>query len=102
MDQLDGHLENLAASSTNSHAALHQLVAATTEQYANIKAATPSKPSPRSTPKNTNPISPNEKRVMEKRILILQSAVKNKWKVGGVLIHTRSRRLLRPRQRQLR
>ena len=71
MDQLDGHFDNLAAASTNSHATLDQLDAATTEQYAKIKATldnlatdAPIKPAPRSTPKNTNPLSPTEKRVM--------------------------------------
>ena len=75
---------------TNSHAELDQIAAATTKQYAritaaldNLAAAAPSKPAPRSTSKNTNSLSPTEKRVVEKRILTLQSAVKNKWKVGG-------------------
>ena len=90
MDQLDGHFNNLVEASTNSHAALDQISSATTEQYANIKAAldnlaatVPRNPDPRSTPKNTNPLSSTEKRVVKKRTLILQSAVKNNWKVGG-------------------
>ena len=90
MEHLDGHFDNLAAASTNSHAVLDQTAVATTEQYASITAAlenlasaAPSKPSTRSTPKTTNPLSPTEKRVTEKRIITLQSAVKNKWKVGG-------------------
>ena len=49
----------------------------------NLAAAAPSKPAPISTPRNTNPLPPTEKRVAEKRILILQYAVKNKWKVRG-------------------
>ena len=65
MEQLDGHFDNLAAASTNSHMALYQLAIATTEQYAritsaleNLASAAPSKPSPQSTPKTTNPLSP--------------------------------------------
>ena len=49
----------------------------------NLAAAVPSKPAPISTPSNTNPLSPTKKSVTEKRILILQYAVKNKWKVRG-------------------
>ena len=49
----------------------------------NLAAATPNKPDPRATLRNTDPPPPTEKRAMEKRILILQSAVKNKWKFGG-------------------
>ena len=45
--------------------------------------AAPSKPAPRSTPRNTNPLSPTKKRILEKRILNLQLDVKNNWKVGG-------------------
>ena len=108
IDQLDGYFDNLAAASTNSHAAHEQIAAATKEQYAritaaldNLTAAANIKPSPRSTPNTTNPLSPTEKRVMEKIILTLQSAVKNKWKVGGVLLNTRSRRLRGPQQRHL-
>ena len=90
MEHLDGHFDNPVAASTNSHRELDQISDATTEQYArttaaldNLAAAAPSKPAPRSTPKNTNPLSPTEQHVMEKWILTLQSAVKNKWKVGG-------------------
>ena len=68
MEQLDGHFDNLVAVSTNSHAALDQLASATTEQYAritaaldNLAAASPSKPAPRYTPKNTNPPPPHRK-----------------------------------------
>ena len=85
LEQLDGQFNNLASATTNNPVALDQLAAATTEQYAEIKAAldnltvaVPSNPTPRSTPRKTNPLSLTEKRVMEKRVLILQSAVKNK------------------------
>ena len=84
MEQLNSHFNNLVGASTNSHTALDHLVASTTEQYANIKAAlynlaaaAPSKPALGSMPKNTNPLSPTKNLVIEKRILILQSAVKN-------------------------
>ena len=39
LEQLDGHFDNLAPAATNSHALLDQTFAATTEQYAEIKAA---------------------------------------------------------------
>ena len=85
LEQLGSHFGNLASAATNSHAALDQLAAATTEQYENIKsalenlvAAAPNKPYPIATPRNTNPLSSTKKRVMEKWILILQSAIKNK------------------------
>ena len=51
-------------------------------------ATAPNKPSHRATLRNTDPLPPTKKRIMEKRILILQSAVKNKWKEilkGGIL-----------------
>ena len=90
MEELDGYFDNLASAATNSHAALDQLATATAEQYADIKvaldklaAAAPNKPAPRATPRNTDPLPPTKKRMMEKWILILQSAVNNKWKVGG-------------------
>ena len=73
----------------NSHAALDQMSAVTTEQYVvtkaaleNLMSAAPNKPAPRATPRNTDPLPPTEKCVIEKRVLILKSAVKNKWKVG--------------------
>ena len=90
MEHLDGHFDNIAAASTNSHAALDQLAADTTEKYAritaaldNLAAAAHINPAPQSTPKTTSPLSPIEKRMLEKRILTLQSGVKNKRKVGG-------------------
>ena len=67
MEQLDGHFDNMEVASTNSHAAIDQISSATTEQYAKIKsslenlaAAPPSKPSPISTPNNTNLLSSTE------------------------------------------
>ena len=90
MEELDSHFDNLTAVSTNRHAALDQLVSATREQYTritatldNLVAAANSKPSPRSIPRTTNPLSPTEKCVIVKIILTLKSAVKDKWKVGG-------------------
>ena len=91
LEQLDGHFDNLVLAATNSHAALDQIAATTTtEQCVDIKAAlenlasaATNKPAPRSKPRNTNPLPPTKKRVMEKWILILQSSVNNKWKVGG-------------------
>ena len=83
MEELDGHFDNLVKASTNIHAALDQLAAATKEQCMRIMAALYNlaatakiKPSPQSTPKTTNPLSTTEKCVMEKKIITLKSAVK--------------------------
>ena len=90
MAQLDIHFDNFAVDSTNIHTSLDQLAITIMEQYVritdaleNLAATKPSNPAPISTPKATNPLSPTEKRVMKKRIITLQSVVKNKWKVKG-------------------
>ena len=89
LELLDGQCYALAASSSTSNAALYQLAAATTQHYAEIKtaltnlsAATAATPTPRRNDGTRTGSLPSDQREREKRILILQAAIKNKWKVG--------------------
>ena len=82
---LNGQFDTLAAASSTSNAALDQLAAATTQQYLEIKAALTNLAAAK-TIRNAGTRTgtlPTDQRETEKRILILQAAVKNKWKVGG-------------------
>ena len=95
LELLDSQFDALAAASSTSNAALDHLSAATTKQYEEIKAAlTKISATTAATPATTaaTPTSnitagkitgslPYNQRKTEKRILILQEAVKNKWKV---------------------
>ena len=80
----------LAATSSTSNALLDQLAGTTTQQYAEIKAAltnlsaaTAATPTPgRNFSTKTGSLSADQPET-EKRIIILQAAVKNKWKLGG-------------------
>ena len=87
LELLDGQFDALAAASSTSNAALDQLAAATTQQFLEIKAAltnlSAATPAPiRNSGTRTGSL-PSDQRETEKRILILQAAVKNKWKVRG-------------------
>ena len=90
LELLYGQFDDLEAASSTSNAAPDQLAAATTQQYAEIKAALTNllaAKSPTPTPSRNSSTRtgslPSNQREMEKSILILQAAVKNKWKVGG-------------------
>ena len=81
---------------TNSNAALEQLTTATTNQYAEIKAAlyrltsaTPTGAATLATVSNRSALPLTEKQPYEKRIQLLQSAIRNKWvpKTGFFSIH---------------
>ena len=97
LELLDGQFNVLATASSTINAALDHLAAATTKQYAEIKAALPNlsaataatpavtaaTPTYNRTAGTRSGSLPSDQRETEKRILILQAAVKNKWKVGG-------------------
>ena len=97
LELLDGQFDTLAAASSTSNAALDHLAAAITKQYAEIKAsltnlsaATAATPAATATTPTSNRTAgtrtgslPSDQRETEKRIIILQAAVKNKWKVRG-------------------
>ena len=90
LELLDGQFDALAAASSTSNAAMDHLAAATTKQYAEIKvalknllAATAATPTPSRTASTRNGSLTSDQREADKRILILQAAVKNKWKSGG-------------------
>ena len=97
LELLDDQFDALAAASSTSNAALNHISAAATKHCAEIKsaltnlsaataatpAATIATPTP-NRPSGTRTGSlPSTHRDTEKRIIILQAAVKNKWKVGG-------------------
>ena len=90
LELLDGQFDALMAALSTSNAALYQLAAATTQQYAEIKAVLTNLSaatdcllsSSRNDGTRTGSL-PSDQRETEKSILILQAAVKNKWKVGG-------------------
>ena len=97
LELLGGQFDALAAASSTSNAAMDHLAAATTKQYAEIKAAlknlsaatvatpadTAATPTPSKTACTRTGSLSFDKCELEKRIPILQAAVKNKWKVGG-------------------
>ena len=97
LDLLDGHFDTLAAALSTSNAAIDHLAAATTKQYAeitaaliNLSAATAATPAVTAATPTSNRTAgtrtsslPSNQREIEKKILILQAAVKNKWRVGG-------------------
>ena len=90
LEILDGYFDALAAASSARNAALDQLAATTTQQYAEIKVAltnlstaTAATSTPRRITGTRTGSLPSDQRETEKMILILQAAVKNKWKVGG-------------------
>ena len=96
LELLDGQFDALAAACSASNADLDHLAAATTKQYAEIKAAltnllvataatpaaTASTPTSNRTAGTRTGFLPSDQCETENRILILQFAVKNKWKVG--------------------
>jgi hypothetical protein len=86
---MDCHFDNLAAAATNSHATLDQLTSATTDQYAEIKVAPAAlaviphnKPAPLPGIRSRTALPLTEKRAFKERILVIQAAVKNGWKLG--------------------
>ena len=86
LELLDGQFDALMAALSTSNAALYQLAAATTQQYAEIKAvltnlsaATAATSTPRRITGTRTGSLPSDQRETEKRILIIQAAVKNKW-----------------------
>ena len=85
LELLDGQFDALAAAFSASNAALDQIAAAITQQYSEIKAAltnlAAATPIRNAGTRTGSP--PTDQSETEKRILILQAAVKNKWKVGG-------------------
>ena len=97
LELLDGQFNALAAASFTRNAALDYLAAATTKQYAeitaaltNLSAATAATPAAMAATPTSNRTAGTrtgsltfDQRNTEKMILILQDAVKNKWKVGG-------------------
>jgi hypothetical protein len=90
MAQLNCHFDNLALAATNSNAALELLAAATTSQYADIRASLdalssdPNNSAPTPGARARTAVLPlTEKRKLEKRIKTLEAAVKSKWIVGG-------------------
>ena len=97
LELLDGQFNALAAASSTRNAALDHLAAATTKKYAEIKAAltnlsaataatpaaTAATPTSNITAGTRTGSLPSDQRNTEKRILILQAAVKNKWKFRG-------------------
>ena len=97
LELLDSHFDALATASSTSNAALDHLTVSTTKKYAEIKtalknllasmaatpAATAASPTPSRTAGTRTGSLPSDQRKTEKRILILQAAVKNKWKVVG-------------------
>ena len=90
MEMLDGQFDALAAASANSNDALDQLVAATTQQYADIKsaltnlaAATPTAAATPNTSSQTPTNPPATHTALEARITLLQTAVRFKWAKGG-------------------
>ena len=90
LELLGGQFDALAAASSTSNAAMDHLAAATTLQYAdtkaaltNLSAATAATPTPIITASTRTGSLPSDQGETKKRIIILQAAVKNKWKVGG-------------------
>ena len=87
LELLDSQFDALAAASSTSNAALDQLAAATTQQYSEIKAAltnlSSATPTPRRNAGMRTSSLPSQQHETEKRIIIFQAAVKNKWKVRG-------------------
>ena len=89
MAQLDGHFDNLAATSTNSGATLDQLAATTTTQYAEIKsllaalnnASSPSAYAAATATDFTPSIPPNEAKI---RIIQLEATICNNWHRGAL------------------
>ena len=100
MELLDGQFDTLTAASSTRNAAMDHLAAVTTKQYAEIKAAltnlsdvtaatpaaTAAIPTSNITDGTRTGSLPSDQRETENRILILQAAVKNKWKVGGLCL----------------
>ena len=85
LELLDDQFDALVVASSTSNAALDQLAADTTQQYSEIKAALTNLAAAtpiRNAGTRTGSL-PTDQSETEKRILILQAAVKNKWKVGG-------------------
>ena len=97
LELLDGQFDALAAALSNRNADLDHLAAATTKQYAeitadltNLSAATAATPAATAAAPTSNRMDgtrtsslPSDQRETENRIIILQAAVKNKWKVRG-------------------
>ena len=87
--QLDEALEILTVAATNSNTALDLLVTATTDQYADISAKLETlttlgnNPTPVVASRSRTPLPVTEKRLLDKRILVLQAAVKNKSVKSG-------------------
>ena len=92
LELLEGQFDALAAASSTRNAALDQLDAATTQQYLEIKAAQTNLLAATPTPSRNSGTRtgsfPSDQRKTEKMILILQTAVKNKWKVEASAPHT--------------
>ena len=84
LELLDGQFDALVELSSTSNAALDQLAIATTQQYAEIKAAPTNLAAATSSINSSTRTGtlPTDQRETEKRSLILQAAGKNKWKVG--------------------
>ena len=85
LELTEGQFDALAAASSTSNAALDQLAAATTQQYSEIKAdlTNLADVTPRKKAGTRTVTLPTDQRETEKRILILQAVVINKWKVRG-------------------
>ena len=85
LELLGGQFDALAAASSTSNAAMDHLAAATTKQYAEIKAvlknllaATAATPTSNRTAGTRSGSLPSDQRKTENRILILQATVKKK------------------------
>ena len=97
LELLDGQFDTLSEAPSTSNAALDHLAASTTKQYAeitaaltNLSAATDATPAASAVTPTSNRTAgtrtsslPTDQRETEKRILIIQAAVKNNCKVGG-------------------